>query len=148
MFSRALSQSARMTSRAMRNSSIKTVVKRHSHDHAGTPQPPYVQRNAPTKSVSLYSLNSLTISFLSMLNWFGKMVLLLKLLLISMLRIWVLRLLLCGFLVECPSSGFYMRVWSIIILAILSTTFVFPFGVNHRLIVRILKRCNKLDWIV
>lgn len=51
MFSRALSQSARMTSRAMRNSSLKTVVKRHSHDHAGTPQPPYVQRNAPTKSV-------------------------------------------------------------------------------------------------
>lgn len=68
MFSRALSQSARMTSRAMRNSSIKSVVKRHSHDHAGTPQPPYVQRNAPTKSVSLYSLNTLTISFLSMLN--------------------------------------------------------------------------------
>ena len=53
MFSRAISQTARMSSRVMRNSSLKSVVKRHSHDHAGTPQPPYVQRSAPSKSVSI-----------------------------------------------------------------------------------------------
>ena len=54
MFSRAISQSVRMSSRVIRTPSIKTVVKRHSHDHPGTPPPPYAQRTAPTKSV--YSL--------------------------------------------------------------------------------------------
>ncbi len=59
MFSRAISQSACMTSRVIRSPSIKTVVKRHSHDHAGTPPPPYVQRTAPTKSVySLFTVES------------------------------------------------------------------------------------------
>ena len=68
MFSRAISQSARMTSRVIRSPSIKSVVKRHSHDHAGTPPPPYVQRTAPTKSVYSFLYKNLICSFLSMLN--------------------------------------------------------------------------------
>ncbi|KAK8797813.1 hypothetical protein WA171_005344 [Blastocystis sp. BT1] len=52
MFSRACSQATRMTSRVIRNNGMKNVIKRHNHDHAGTPPPPYVQRRAPTKSLS------------------------------------------------------------------------------------------------
>ena len=52
MFSRACSQATRMTSRVIRSNGMKNVIKRHSHDHAGTPPPPYVQKKAPTKSVA------------------------------------------------------------------------------------------------
>ncbi|KNB44507.1 hypothetical protein JH06_4013 [Blastocystis sp. subtype 4] len=52
MFSRACSQATRMTSRVIRSNGMKNVIKRHNHDHAGTPPPPYVQRRAPTKSLS------------------------------------------------------------------------------------------------
>ena len=105
MFSRALGQSVRMTSRAVRNSSLKTVVKRHSHDHAGTPQPPYVQRSAPSKSVPNIFLIVYACSFLNMPSWFGKMVLLPKLLLILMFSILALRALWCGFWVAWLFSG-------------------------------------------
>ena len=52
MFSRALSQASRLSSKVVRSGSVKNVLKRHSHDHAGSPQPPYVQRHAPNKSLS------------------------------------------------------------------------------------------------
>ena len=55
MFSRALSQASRLSSKVVRSGSVKNVLKRHSHDHAGSPQPPYVQRHAPNKSVHFCS---------------------------------------------------------------------------------------------
>ena len=51
MFSRTLSQASRLSSRLVRSSTAKSALKRFSHDHAGTPQPPFVQRRAPNKSV-------------------------------------------------------------------------------------------------
>ena len=60
MFCRACSQVPRMTSRIVRNNGVRNVVKRHSHDHAGTPPPPYVQRRVPNKSVFLGDSDRLT----------------------------------------------------------------------------------------
>ena len=68
MFSRAFTQASRMSSRVIKSSAVKNVVKRHSHDHAGAPQPPYVQRTAPTKSVYFNICFYLTYSYLNMLN--------------------------------------------------------------------------------
>ncbi len=65
MFSRAFTQTSRVASSIVRNSSVKTVVKRHSHGHAGTPPPPYVQRKLPSKSVGIVGLKEVTGSFLS-----------------------------------------------------------------------------------
>ena len=65
MFSRAFTQTSRVASSVVRNSSVKTVVKRHSHGHAGTPPPPYVQRKLPSKSVGIVGLKEVTGSFLS-----------------------------------------------------------------------------------
>ncbi|KAK8820303.1 hypothetical protein WA577_006368 [Blastocystis sp. JDR] len=52
MISRAFTQASRNASRVVRSGSVKSVVKRHSHGHAGTPPPPFVQRKLPSKSLS------------------------------------------------------------------------------------------------
>ena len=62
MFSRAFTQATRNASRVVRSGSVKSVVKRHSHDHAGTPPPPFVQRKLPSKSVGSAERKELTIS--------------------------------------------------------------------------------------
>ena len=71
---------------------------------------------------NLYPFNfvdRLIISFLNMPNWFGKMVLLPKLLSILMFNISVPRLLCCGSWAEWPSSGVYTKESSCTIPAIL-----------------------------